>query len=132
MSKQGVQDIVRFGVVGVISTSIDIGLLALLNRVGLEKYAAVFIAYFCGALIGYYGNNSWTYRHLNQPHSVIGLSKFVAIAFVGLGFTELIVYVLTSHWSTTLLVAKLIAVAVVFFWNFFANRAVTFRQLQNA
>lgn len=127
MTNQGARDFIKFGLVGICSTAADIGLLAVLNHVGVSKYLAVFLAYLTGAVIGYLLNNNWTYKHLAQKNSWSGFSRFATIAFIGLGITELIIFALTTRSSLALLLAKLIATVVVFFWNFFANRLLTFK-----
>ena len=130
-------DFWRFAVIGALSTVIDIGALNALNYLGFNSYVAVFFGYFLGAVNGYFFNNNWTYKHLGKKANAKAFSQYVLISFIGLGLTELIIYFLTKiiHSSLSrselLNIYKLIAVVIVFFWNFFANRIITFRKSEN-
>lgn len=120
-------DLWRFAAVGVISTLIDIVLLNFfLNQVGLALAWAIFWAYGVGAINGYLLNNRWTYHRLNRRPGLIGLAEYVTISFVGLGLTELIIHYLI-RFGLNVNLDKIIAVFLVFLWNFFGNRWLTFR-----
>ena len=121
------RDLVTFGLVGAVSTAIDFIVLNSLTYLGLTIFIAISIAYFIGAVNGYLLNNNWTYGHLNRATTLSGFTKYVSISFIGLGLTELIVYVFYHFLHFPLNIDKLIAVAVVFSWNFVANRFFTFK-----
>lgn len=121
-----VGDLVRFGTVGLISTIIDVIILNLLFALGWSIFWAIFWAYFVGSINGYLLNNRWTYRRLGQAPRWSGFIRYAAISFVGLGLTELIVYWLVRA-HLPLNADKIIAVVIVFAWNFLANRLLTFQ-----
>lgn len=120
-------DILKFGVVGGLSTIIDFVFLSLFLKLGLSIFWALFFSYMLGAANGYLLNNRWTYGHLKKEATVSGFSSYAAISFIGLGLTEIIVYFLFNVAHVGIAIDKLVAVAVVFFWNFFANRVITFK-----
>lgn len=122
------REFVKFGMVGVAGAIVDLGLLNLLHlRAGLNIYAATAVAFVAAVLVVYTLNNFWTYRRLGLKFTASNLLKYAAISTVGLGITELIIELLSVRNDLNFNFAKIIAIGIVFFWNFFANRAWTFR-----
>lgn len=121
------RDIFKFATVGAINTIIDFSLLSLFVLLGMNIFLALSISYTIGAVNGYLLNNHWTYGHLNQRSNVGALLRYVSISFVGLGFTEIIVFILFNVFHVGVGIDKLVAVAVVFGWNYSANRHFTFK-----
>jgi len=120
-------DVIKFAVVGAISTCIDFGLLNIFVWLGANIYLALCIAYLIGAVNGYLLNNQWTYRRLERVNTFSGFLRYTVISFVGLGLTEGIVFILSHELHANLNFDKLVAVFIVFAWNFFANRHFTFQ-----
>lgn len=120
-------DLWRFAVVGGVSTLIDIVLLNVGRYLGLSIFWAIFGAYVIGAINGYLLNNRWTYHRLNHKPGLKGLLQYVTISLIGLALTEIIVFLLFRA-GLNLNFDKIVAVALVFLWNFFGNRLFTFRR----
>ncbi len=126
LTRSVLADMIKFALVGLLSTIIDILLLNFFYHLGLTVFWAIGWAYLIGAVNGYWLNNRWTYRRLKRRPGVAGLAEYISISFVGLGLTELIVGLLV-HYGFNLNFDKIVAVVLVFLWNFFGNRLVTFR-----
>lgn len=119
---------VKFGLVGVVGTSIDLGLLNFLHlKAGLSLYGAIFWSFAAANITVYVINNRWTYGHLNLPFRARNLLKYVIVAAIGLAITEAIIHFLSIENDLNYNLAKVIAIMIVFFWNFFGNRYWTFR-----
>ena len=127
VNKGLVREFIKFGVVGVVATAIDYAGLNLSLRASSPLYLAVFVGFASGAIVGYFLNNSWTYKHLGKNHNLQDLGKYVVIAAFALLWTELIMHYLSTVNSWNANLSKLVAVFIVFFWNFFVNRLWTFR-----
>ena len=122
------KEAIKFGMVGLVGAVVDLGLLNLLHLVvGLSIFQSVFWAFVAAVLVNYALNNYWTYRHLNLKFRTSDLLKFATISTVGLGITEVMIRVLSVEKGLNYNLVKIIAIAVVFFWNFFGNRVWTFR-----
>lgn len=52
--------------------------------------------------------------------------RFLGIAAVGLVINNLTIYLLHERWKLNFYLAKLFAIGVVTFWNFFMNYFFTF------
>ena len=121
----------KFTMVGVSGAAVDLGILSVLfTRLNVALNLAVAIAFIVAVINNYTWNIVWTYNH--QDHSAqhhVTLSKFALVSVVGLGINEAIVGLLTGAFGLAVwLGAKLIAMGIVMFWNFAANRLWTFRE----
>jgi putative flippase GtrA len=54
-------------------------------------------------------------------------TSFTLIALIGLALNNLIVYLFHKKGGLNFYVSKLIAIAIVFIWNYFANIYFTFK-----
>ena len=122
------RDLVVWGIIGAIATVLDIGTLNIFYRfVHTNIFVATLMGFLAGTVFGYPANNSWTYGRHGQKAHLAGLFKITVVGACGLLFTEIIMYVLTIRMGYNYNVSKLVAVVIVFFWNFFANRYWTFK-----
>lgn len=119
---------IKFGSVGLIGAIVDLGLLNLLHlKAGLSVYQATFWGFSAAVIVVYSLNNFWTFRHLNLPFSAGNLLKYTVIAGIGLAITEGIMHVLVGGYGLNYNLARIIAMGIVFFWNYFGNRWWIFR-----
>ncbi|MBU6389708.1 GtrA family protein, partial [Patescibacteria group bacterium] len=81
------QPIVRFAGVGFLSTVIDIGLLNLLNYLGVNIYVATAVAFITAMTNGYLLNSRFVF---SQERSYQRYIKYCIVSAVGLVLTELI------------------------------------------
>lgn len=132
------REIIVYGLVGVVSTAIDMGLLKFLTVVSWPYWLALAGGFGGGTVNGYFMNSRWTFRYKTEGQEGVKFTQFTIVSLIGLGLTELIgnSYISTINHSLSLagkeigpqMVGKLIAVVVVFFWNYGANKFWTFRK----
>ena len=125
----------KFSMVGTTGAIVDLGLLNFLHYFvwrdawSIMLYPAVAISFSAAVLNNYTWNILWTYSH--QDHSDqhhITLSKFFVVSVIGLLINLTIVYLMTDVLRFYWLIGKLVAMGIVLFWNFTANRLWTFNQ----
>lgn len=114
--------IIRFGAVGLISTLIDIGLLNLFKHWGASLLVATAIGFLAGSVNGYLLNSRYVFQ---KERSYGAYGKFLLVTFIGLLITEGIVHLLEPGMSFNK--AKLVAVVVVFFWNYAFSKLWAFK-----
>lgn len=121
------QQFFKFGLVGFSGLAIDFAITYLLkDSLHVNRYLAN-TAGFCAAVSNnYLLNRSWTFKN-DDKNLLKQFVKFVLIALVGLGLNTLFILGL-SQLHIPFYLAKFMAIVVVFFWNFAANAAITFRQ----
>lgn len=123
---------IRFLTVGVVGTLLDFTLLTLLKRAGLPTLPANTLSFTAGLINNFTWNRLWTFRE-NAADWRKQLVQFTFISLIGLALNNLIVLALEALLGTFLgplawVPAKLLATALVVFWNYFANRKWTFSQ----
>lgn len=129
INRKGVRELVKFALVGSTSTVIDFIILNIcIKFLTLTIPFATFWGFIFGTINGYLLNNRWTFGDRNKSANSRDLIKYTIISAVGLGLTELIMHQLAVKSDLHYNLAKLIAVFIVFFWNFFINRAWTFKK----
>ncbi len=116
--------IVRFGAVGFISTLMDLIVYNVLLRMSVIIYVAAACGFVVGSANGYMMNSRLTFK---TARSYWGYIKYLIVVGFGLLWTELIIHylhVVTKYTGPNQ--AKLVAVVLVFFWNFFLSRKWAF------
>lgn len=129
LKRKGVRELVKFAMVGFSSTVIDFSILNVcIKLLSFSIPFATFWGFIFGTTNGYFLNNHWTFKDRNKSANSRDLTKYATISAIGLGLTELIMHQLAVESNIHYNIAKLIAVFIVFFWNFFANRYWTFKK----
>ncbi|MDQ1301291.1 MAG: hypothetical protein QG637_1212 [Chloroflexota bacterium] len=124
----------KFATVGVIGMVVDLSILTLsreLLRLPLEL--ALGLGFTVAVLSNFTWNRLWTFPESRQRPLASQMGQFVVVNIVGLGINEVVVLGLHPLFSLILpdppayLAAKVIAIGIVLFWNYFVNRAWTYR-----
>lgn len=113
----------RFIFVGGTAFVIDFSIyFILVEFVGVNYLISAAIAFFISVLANYYLSTSWVFNQSQIENRAIEFNLFLAISFVGLIFTEILLYIFTDLCSINYLISKIIASILVLFWNFSARR----------
>jgi len=127
---------VKFAVVGLIGAVIDISVLNLMIQVfGWPLLWANTLSVSVAILSNFTWNRLWTFPESRSRRKREQLVQFTIVNVIGLGINNVIVvgleavltHFIAAPWDYNL--AKLIAIGVVLFWNFGANRLWTYRGL---
>lgn len=127
----------KFATVGGIGMFVDLSVLTLareLLRLPLE--IALGLGFTVAVLSNFTWNRLWTFPESRQRPLGSQLVQFVVINIIGLGINEVVVLGLHPMFSVALpdppayLTAKVIAIGIVLFWNYFVNRAWTYRGIE--
>lgn len=117
----------RYGVVGVVSLGVDVGLFLLLRLAGLDIVSCNVLSRLVGALAAYSGNFLWTFRAAPGTRFWGGATLRYAVLWVGstalstLGLTALVALQLPeSH-------AKLVVELGMPLFNFVVSRLWVFK-----
>lgn len=126
----------RFVIVGLSGTLIDIGFLTLLKTVGQATLPANVLSYTLGLLNNFIWHRHWTYADGRSKTLWLQLGQFTLISLTGLLLNTMLVYLLEAPLGQLIaapslgyLPAKLLATALVGIWNFSLNRHWTFNAL---
>ena len=116
-----IEQFIKFGVVGGSGVFVDFGITyACKEWLRLNKYLANSMGFICATTSNYMLNRLWTF-HNEHPDIATQYLRFLGIAAVGLLVNNLTIYLLNGRFRFNFYLAKLFAIGVVTFWNFFMN-----------
>lgn len=132
----GVQ-MIKFAIVGGMNFIIDFSVYFSITRLSdfwREHYLWANVVAFCVAVtFSFFINKRWTFR-CDKSGVHKQYVQFFVVCFMGLAWTELILYVGVDllEWPALLiewrdLIVKFIATFIVYFWNFGINKLWTFK-----
>jgi len=143
----------KFATVGVIGTVVDFGVLNLLVQLaGMSKLWANTCSFTAAVISNFVWNRLWTFPESRERPLLSQLSQFTLVNVVGLAINQAIFlgvdrFVLgeagmlatpmsslasglgIAHFTLAFNLAKAVAIMIVLFWNFGANRLWTYRGL---
>lgn len=112
---------IKFIVVGVNGMVVDFtGTYFVKDKLKQNKYIANSIGFLLGATNVYFINRVLTFESC-EKNVLMEYSRFILIYSVGLIINNLIVYIVNQKMNVKFYIAKLAAIGITAFWNFFAN-----------
>lgn len=143
--RQEAKRFVKFATVGALGAITDFAVLnGLIQWLGMLEEAANVFSFSAAVLQNFTLNRLWTFPESQNRSLRRQLLQFLLVSVIGLGLNTLIFSLihrsLEPYWITWLAdekighlisynFAKLLAIGVVLFWNFAANRLWTYRGL---
>lgn len=116
-----------FAVVGTVGMIIDFGITWILrDMMKLNEYVSNAIGFSAAVVCNFLLNKYWTFHDL-RTLSILQFSKYLIISLFGLLLNSIFLYILHKNWRNPFYLAKLMATALVFLWNFTINSLITFR-----
>ncbi|MEE1946795.1 GtrA family protein [Pedobacter sp. KR3-3] len=122
-----IQQFFKFGLVGFSGLAIDFVMTYLLkDQLHIDQYLANTIGFGTAVINNYLLNKIWTFKNKDKNHAKQFI-RFALIATIGLCLNTLCILGL-QQLHIPFYPAKLMAIAVVFVWNFTANATITFKE----
>jgi len=127
-----IRRISKFGVVGLSGTLLSLGILFVLTDLaGVYYLISNGIALEVGCVNNFICNDVWTYRdntnHFSWLHRFFSFQSIAAGGFV---LNMLITYALTDFANIYYMVSNMVAIVVVFIWNYVVNKKITWKVKQ--
>lgn len=120
------KQVVKFGIVGISNTAIDVAVYWLFTRFGHLYYlAAAIISFLIANIWSYAWNRRWTFH--NDSRAIIRqYLKFLAANVIAILFNLGILFILVDFFAVDDLIAKVAASIVVGLVNFLINKKWAF------
>ncbi len=121
----------RYGFVGGLAFLVDYGTLVLLTEfAGMHYLLAATISFILGLITNYLLSITWVFNQHKLNNRWVEFLLFAFIGVVGLGLNDTIMFLCTERCGIHYTLSKIIATAIVFFWNFLARKLILFKQSQ--
>lgn len=127
----------KFATVGAIGMVVDLTILNLMHKVfGLPLLVANTISFTTAVISNFTWNRLWTFPESRERPIGSQLGKFTLVNVIGLAINNLVLWLafqvtqqfVPDPWDYNL--AKVLAIGVVLFWNYFVNRAWTYKGIE--
>lgn len=119
--------IIRFGITGISGMAIDFAITWICRDIlKWNKYIANTIGLTVAVTSNFILNRTWTFESAN-PNWQAEFGRFLLFSLTGLVLNNLFIFIFNGRLKMNFYVAKLIATAFVFLWNFTANFFFNFK-----
>ena len=129
-TKNGVLQLVRYVFVGGIATVVDWGVLFILTEYAHLYYlVSAIIAFIAGLITNFILSKLLVFKaNEARMNAVMEFVSYAIIGVIGLGITELIMFLFTDLWHTHYMISKIVATIIVFAWNYIARKLIVYKK----
>ena len=118
-----IEQIMKFGVVGVIAFIIDFGVMVFLTEVfGIDPVISATVSFIISVIFNYAASMRYVFSHREGMSRTREFVIFVVLSAIGLGINDLLIWAGTDLASFDYRLVKFFATAVVMVWNFVTRK----------
>ena len=118
-----IEQIMKFGVVGVIAFVIDFGVMVFLTEVfGINPVISATVSFIISVIFNYAASMRYVFSHREGMSRTREFVIFVVLSTIGLGINDLLIWAGTDLASFDYRLVKIFATAVVMVWNFVTRK----------
>lgn len=126
--KDNFLSVIRFGITGASGMALDFLLTWVFkDQFHINKFVANGIGFSAAVTSNYLINRAWTFKSTEKKmgKQFIG---FILVSLVGLLLNTFFIYVFNNLLLIPFYLSKIIAIGLVFFWNYGANFLIVFKK----
>lgn len=118
-----IEQIMKFGVVGVIAFVIDFGVMVFLTEVfGIDPVISATVSFIISVIFNYAASMRYVFSHREGMSRTREFIIFVVLSAIGLGINDLLIWAGTDLATFDYRLVKIFATAVVMVWNFVTRK----------
>ncbi len=118
---------IRFLLVGAVAASLDLGFMILLvERAFLHYLLAGSLSFIIAVIFNYAASRAWVFQG-GRYSRTLEFFGFIGVSTVGLGLNQLILAILVGMLTLPYQTAKITAIIIVAFWNYFIKKYYVFK-----
>ena len=115
--------IMKFGVVGVIATVIDFGVMIFLTEVfGINPVVSATVSFTVSVIFNYLASMRYVFSHREGMSRQREFVIFIVLSVIGLAINDALMWVGTEMTPVDYRIVKVLATAVVMVWNFVSRK----------
>ena len=123
-----ISQLVRFAIVGSLGFVVDISVFALLERgVGLHYALANLLSFGVAVVFNWYLSRRWVFASSKIASPKLEGVFFIALAVIGLGINELVLWIGIDLWGRDSIAIKSAATVIAAVWNFVIRKLVLYK-----
>jgi putative flippase GtrA len=127
LARKGIAQLLKSVLVSLVAFAIDFAILvALTEAAGLHYLLSAALSFLVGATVSWALSVIWVFPVRRFSSKAVEYLLFIAVGVVGLGLNEALLWVFTEPLGIFYMASKVIAAALIFFWNFGARKLVLF------
>lgn len=118
-----IEQFLKFGVVGVVATVIDFGIMiALTEWVGWDPVLSAGISFVVSLIFNYLASMRFVFIHRDDLSRSREMAIFVVLSLVGLAINEGLMWLGVNALALNYVLVKVAATCVVMLWNFASRK----------
>lgn len=118
-----IEQIMKFGVVGVIAFVIDFGVMVFLTEVfSIDPVISATVSFIISVVFNYAASMRYVFSHREGMSRTREFIIFVVLSAIGLGINDLLIWAGTDLAPFDYRLVKIFATAVVMIWNFVTRK----------
>ncbi len=117
------KQIIKFGIVGVISTLLDYGLMLFFKEVcGLHYLLSSTLSYGISLIFNYLASMKYVFHGKEDQNKGKEFVIFTVLCLMGMGLNQLLLWLIVENAGLDYRIAKILATIVVMIWNFVTRK----------
>ena len=118
-----IKQLIKFGFVGGICFVIDYGIMVLLTEVaGMEYLLSCGISFTVSVIVNYLLSMKFVFERKDTMDRRVEFIIFVVMSVIGLGLTELLMWVFVDKASIHYMISKIVVTVIVMGYNFITRK----------
>ncbi|WP_305084402.1 GtrA family protein [uncultured Faecalibaculum sp.] len=118
-----INQIFKFGIVGIIAFLIDYGLMVFCTEVlGIYYLWSTVISFTVSVIFNYFASIRWVFQVDNGKSQIANIVFFIVFSVIGLGINQVIMWCGVDGLHISYLIVKLFATAIVMIFNFITRK----------
>ena len=124
------QHLKLYGIIGTFSSGLDFAIYTLLVEIAEQQYiVANGISVLVGIVTSFCLNRKYNFKI--EDHALKRFLIFLSVGLCGLGLSNIILYVCIDKLLMHKIISKVAAIVLVVFFQFLANKYITFKPSDN-
>jgi putative flippase GtrA len=120
----------RYTFVGGLAFLVDFGLLTFCKEIlNLHLLISVTVGFTVGLIVNYLISIFWVFSESKYKNKKIEFLIFAIVGIVGLGLTNMFMWIFTDIIGVHYMISKIITTILVYLWNFFARKYALFNKI---